>query len=131
MYKYIDYENLKGVLVAEENGVLLRALQKCIVFYTRESLLRVSVGSCLEYRGLQKITDTEKQTILGLTEKYFPGLKAKVEAALARTRKPHGARVTKNAPIFQLLQGVTLEELLAQQPQAEPQAEAEVKVEVE
>ncbi|MEM3063457.1 MAG: hypothetical protein QW303_07940, partial [Nitrososphaerota archaeon] len=103
-YKFINYENLKGLVLVERDGVLVKIYQKCVIFYTSQSFLRVSVGSCLEYRALDKLTDDEKKTIIDITKQYLPNLLDKVSAVLNRVKQKK-ARVNENSPIFDILQG--------------------------
>lgn len=103
MYKYLDYEKLKGIVIAEKDGVLLKAFQKCIIFYTSESLVRVSVGACKEVKGIKKLTEAEKNTILELTERYFPALKDKVIEAITIKKRERNIKNFKNSPIGKLL----------------------------
>lgn len=104
MYRFLEYENLKGTVIAEKDGVLLKAFHKCIIFYTSEAFIRVSVGRCTEFRRIRLITDSEKATILELVETYFPTLRSKVEAVLAKRDRTFTPKEKKLSPIMQLLQ---------------------------
>ncbi len=84
MYRYINYENLKGKIVAEKNGVLLKKLRKCIIFYTEDSLIRISYGTCCETRRAKLITFEQALTMLELCRKYFPRLEGKLLDILSR-----------------------------------------------
>ncbi len=94
-YKYENYENKRGVFLAQRNKVRLYAVKKSIRLVTPLGLVIVSLGNYKNAFGYKTISETQKQTMRELVKESVPELYDKLDNFLKELDEKQKAKQEK------------------------------------